>query len=1231
MQPASIASARTPSPKLRFAAVSFALALCIGDVFASSTISRNSAFDYEPSSGLLTKEIVEPADGSLCVVTEHERDALGRIKKTTLRNCKGNAAQMSGGVTEATQPVAGDSARVEDRVTNFTFTADGRFVATTTNAEGHTETTDYNVSGVAKSLTGPNALVTQWAYDSLGRKRVELRADGTGATWAYQYCTTIAGGTDGNCPTIAGAVGSFSVTETPVKGPIDLVAQTTGAAIGPYSKTYFDALSRPIRAETQGFDGNGSARRIFQDTEYDSIGRVSRKSRPYFQGDTAAWTSFGYDVLGRVISTTEPTAGGTATSTADFNGLVTTHYDPLGKPTVETRDVTGQVASVKDPLGFTLSKTYDALGNLIQTVDPKGNVTSIDYDTRGRRKKLYDPDMGVWQYEYNAFGEMVKQTDPKTQVTSTQYDRLGRVVVRVEPTQNGNWYYDKYASDTSLSTSTCTKGIGKLCEVVVGNGFTRKHVYDSLGRLSSTTSNVGSAYVASVTYDATTGRVDTQTFPGGLRIQNVYTTLGFLRQVIDVDQRTATGANATLWTANDLNAEGKILQQTYGNGVVTTNDYWVDNRLNSTRAGTNGVVQTLTHTYDLLGRLVTRNDFITGVGAIYGYDDLGRVLNERRFGGAISPDQVIEWAYDSIGNMVTRREGGVTHTYNYASSGTGSLRPHAVANVSGAVDGVTLPQYAYDANGNLTGGANRTVAWTSFDKVQSIDKGAARLEYVYDAEHERAKETYKASGATQRTTVYLNPAAGAGLYFEEENGVAGLKRKHYISAGGMTIGMAVYNGSAWTMQYWHEDHLGSVSVVTNGAGAVSERMAYEPFGKRRQSSGTTDVYATLVPVSTDRGFTGHEHMDEVGLINMNGRVYDPGLGRFMSADPFIQSPNSLQSYNRYSYVWNSPLNSADPSGYRTLSQEWRNAWQNQTVQAVATIVISVACECYWGPAVYTGARVAYDSGSVEQGLKAGLISFAQAWAFNYVGDITGFHGVNSSQFLTEAHFANIIGHAVVGCAAAAASGGDCGQGAAGAALGSFVTPIAAGAGDFGVVVAAVAGGIGSKIAGGKFADGAVTAAFGYLYNQRGGRYVETLRNEPLEIQGRILELHIRELEPNSVPSTIGPTGGPRYTEGYVSSLRTVFRDVLTRAASRGQDAAWAEFRDAVREGRPHPSTKYIQNFGQVRELLSQGRIAGWQAHHQLDVASFPSVAANPAYIRPLPASIHEALHRYVYP
>lgn len=267
-------------------------------------------------------------------------------------------------------------------------------------------------------------------------------------------------------------------------------------------------------------------------------------------------------------------------------------------------------------------------------------------------------------------------------------------------------------------------------------------------------------------------------------------------------------------------------------------------------------------------------------------------------------------------------------SYAYNPSGAGSVRPHAVTSVTGSVNGQSNPSYAYDANGNLTavnvGGTTlRSVVWNSYNKAdsisQTVDGTTNKLEFLYDSEGERVREVFSKNDAVQRTTVYLN--AGAGLVYEEETVAGVTKKKHYINAAGGTIGVLTLTNGNWSTQYWHKDHLGSPTVITDESGAVVERLAYEPFGKRRNTNGATDVNGTLAAASTRRGFTGHEHDDEVGLVNMNGRVFDQAIGRFLSADPTLQAPTYMQSYNRYAYMWNSPLNGTDPSGYGNIFKD----------------------------------------------------------------------------------------------------------------------------------------------------------------------------------------------------------------------------------------------------------------------------------------------------------------------
>lgn len=1114
-----------------------------GAVQAQSTnnITRTSAFEYD-SSGMLVKEIVEPGSSNLCVATVYTLNSFGQRLTDTTRNCNGSTAN------ESAAPAGGSAAIFTARTGSTGYSSDGRFAISSNNALSQSESRTYDPTlGVMTSQTGPNGLTTSWAYDGFGRKVLERRADGNGVRWKYEYCTSISGGT-ATCPTVGAAVtngavvtGSvpvtpvYVVTTIPVKSAVitltvisalDKLYSSTdggdGGASGPYVKTYYDTLGRVIRTETLGFDGNTdgttsktTAPVVYQDISYDSLGHMLANSRPYYQGaSTIYWATYTYDKLDRVLSETAPDENKPSTGrviTTAYQGLITVVTNDRGKTIKEARNVAGLVVTITDSYNKTLTKTHDATGNLLTTTDAAGNLVSLTYDLKGRKTAMKDPDMGSWTYVYDALGQLVSQTDAKSQVTTMAYDLLGRLTQKSEPSIVSNWYYDKYQDG-----STCATGTGKLCEVSSNNGYGRKHVYDSLGRPSSTTSTIGTAYTSSTTYRPD-GRVDTVSYPSGkLIIKNSYTTLGYLQQV--------TSGASTYWQALATDAEGHLLQEKKGNNVSTTYGFSPQSgRLKSISTG-NGTLQDLTYAYDTLGNLTSFTDKAIGAGptyttATYTYDDINRLTSEVRIGsGVASPGQTISWTYDTagIGNIATRTEGGSTLTYAYPPGGAASVRPHAVSGITGTVNGVASPSYGYDANGNLTSATGRTVTWTSFNKVNTITQTGSNtnvLGYTYDAEGERVKETYTKNGTLQRTTVYLNPGAGAGLFYEEEITPTVTKQKHYLSAAGGAFAVLTWDktNSVWLdTQYWHKDNLGSTTVVTGSAGGQVERMAYEPFGKRRNVDETNDLLGTLAATSTRRGFTGHEMIDEVGLVNMNGRIYDPAISRFLSADPYIQAPGNPQSYNRYSYAWNSPLNGTDPSGYNVFNRINRalrvvdgrdaadtirqgtmkvvfdlnrqlpgtkqidnfvmnNQWAYQIGMAVASYYGGAA-----GAAAYTSYYTYVATGSISQADRAGQIAFAEAVAFNIAGNIGATYG-------PVAHYA---AHAVVGCLSASAHGGGCGQGAISQMVSLGITDATKGASfGFQYVSAIAAGGITSKLMGGSFSTGASTAAFGYLFNQ----------------------------------------------------------------------------------------------------------------------------------------------------
>ena len=613
-------------------------------------------------------------------------------------------------------------------------------------------------------------------------------------------------------------------------------------------------------------------------------------------------------------------------TTAAYSGRTTSVSNHNGVRSSRSVNSQGKVVSITDAEATadasSVSYQYDPWGNLTQTTDAAGNVTTMAYDLRGRKTQLIDPDMGTWNYSVDNLGQVTSQLDARLQTTSFTYDVLGRLTRRFEPDLDSRWYFE-----TNALGVVCNKGIGKLCEATTTNGYFRRNTYDNLARLSSQTSHVDADYSAQWSYDPA-GRLGTQTFPATvgafptpLGVKYNYTPLGLLQSVAN----TATGT--PWWTRNAENADGNVTTETYGNGLIGSRSYdALMGRLVTLQAGPGGApgaVQNQRYHYDNLGRLDQRQDDTVGVGTseTFSHDSLNRLVAANLTAPGTGT-QTTSAAFNAIGNLVNKSGVG---TYAYNASGPASVRPHAVGGVSGTVNGVVNPGYGYDANGNMLTDGARSFAWTSFNMPATLTKaaqagspGAGSATFLYGPEHQRVKQTW-VDGAKTLTTVYLSEP----LFEKEVNTQTGLTEfKHYVRVGSSIVAMHTRRSNATEeVRYLIPDHLGSTSVVTDAAGAVIDRQAFDPWGDRRVASGAAagaaDPTNLIQPTSTTRGFTGHEQLDQgsMGLTHMNGRVYDPTLGRFISADPNVQAPFSSQSFNRYSYLWNAPLSGADPSGF----------------------------------------------------------------------------------------------------------------------------------------------------------------------------------------------------------------------------------------------------------------------------------------------------------------------------
>ena len=310
------------------------------------------------------------------------------------------------------------------------------------------------------------------------------------------------------------------------------------------------------------------------------------------------------------------------------------------------------------------------------------------------------------------------------------------------------------------------------------------------------------------------------------------------------------------------------------------------------------------------------------------------------------------------------------------------------------------------------------------------------------------------------------------------------------------------------------DNPGSIAVITNETGAVVERDGYDAWGKRRFPTGADDPTGSLTSQTT-RGFTGQEELSDVGLVHLNGRVYDPLVARMMSADPIVDDPMNGQAWNRYSYVINNPLAFTDPSGYcflglcgagNDISNFFNNIFKQigrvlRSTPIVGNLVVAGAAAlcgpgylaCAVAAAFLTTTAVAgLTSGNIGIGLKAGLIAAATAVAFYEVGNLTDQisgapYGSHTPPIPgSDAYVFNVVAQPR-SMRLCRSSGQQCGPSALAGGVTSAAGPVINGHGFvLGLVANTALGGGAAVLGGGKFENGAITGAFGYLFNSQWG-------------------------------------------------------------------------------------------------------------------------------------------------
>ncbi|MEZ9526804.1 RHS repeat-associated core domain-containing protein [Enterovibrio norvegicus] len=391
------------------------------------------------------------------------------------------------------------------------------------------------------------------------------------------------------------------------------------------------------------------------------------------------------------------------------------------------------------------------------------------------------------------------------------------------------------------------------------------------------------------------------------------------------------------WQRRETDAWDHTLSEMLGNGLANTyhhnantgrpdfiathkgSQLFNKNVSGYTKAGRN--IRLIEYQYDNHDNVTYRYDQFLGIKDKFTYDGLDRVTNnnvvldtpDRHLAG--NPDFAgpFDVSYDKLGNIKSRTETG---NYNYDNVAAG---PHAVTSANGLT-------YQYDAVGNMVSAKTeegsedatleRELEWNAFNKPTKITRNGQTVEFTYDANHSRY---------LKKTSAGINT-----FYFDKtyervtDTNTGDVQHKHFVYADGKLIALNTQTRDSQDklkdkqIRYLHYDALQSVDMITDGYGVVVERRSYNVWGKQRkviwQDDSPTHVEQAVI---TNRGYTGHEEIEEVGLIHMNGRVYDQELGRFISADPIVQAPFVTNSFNRYAYVWNNPLKYVDPTGYES--------------------------------------------------------------------------------------------------------------------------------------------------------------------------------------------------------------------------------------------------------------------------------------------------------------------------
>lgn len=622
------------------------------------------------------------------------------------------------------------------------------------------------------------------------------------------------------------------------------------------------------------FDLNGQA--VFVDKVYDDFGNIKQESYPYYENDERFYVSNVYDKYNRKVEVSYPNEMNVA-FLYDGNNVEMEYSvaNNVKKRRKDTYNIMGWLISAIDDGGSEIKYEYYSDGKMRSAQIGGSKITRIEvaYDNRRNKISLQDPNYGLVSYKNDALGNIKKISDAQN-IVEYEYDVLGRKVSKIEKDFKHNtrnvvrWEYGK--------------GVGKegtLTRITTSNGHQIEYKYDDKLRVVNTMEMInGVKYNTSYSYDKA-NRVSSLVYPSGFGVVKKYSNSGYECMICDAN------TEAVLWKTNSANSNGYITEYQVGNGVKTQCSYNAKNFMMENILTTNGdeILQNLEYEYDDMRNLTSRCDLKNYNCEEFEYDVYDR-LTKMTLNGEVTG----RMKYYGSGNITEKEINGVKVMYNTAYAGN---KPNAIVRVHSDDDRM---YERFDQN----------IKYSLFDNVACIEEKDKSLKIDYGFNNDRIYMYYKVENSV-KTKTYVG-----GCEYVSENGVK--KILTYLE-GPMGVFAVHVNDGKETINYIHKDNLGSWNVITDKNGEIVEELSFDAWGNMRNPV-TWSEDADVGELLYDRGFTGHEHLVDFGLINMNGRLYDPIMSMMLSPDNNIQLPKSSQNFNRYSYCLNNPLKYTDPTG-----------------------------------------------------------------------------------------------------------------------------------------------------------------------------------------------------------------------------------------------------------------------------------------------------------------------------